>query len=199
MVAYAEGELGEQLVPLTDVSRIIAIGSDRMMAAVKAARHGVLAAAPAARSRGHRQHQLADAVHDEGGLRAVPAEARGPADRREEFIFSCFNQDQEMDRVDFPNLNARLRQNTVQEKLSNAGSTICSRRSSCHMSKGDPMDLDVDTVQLIRQMLHRGPSGADDVTKQRYHDVIDSSATRWSSCLKMIELAQQDLDEDETD
>ena len=40
-----------------------------------------------------------------------------PATGREEFIFSCFNQDQEMDRVDFPNLNARLRQNTVQEKL----------------------------------------------------------------------------------
>jgi hypothetical protein len=33
------------------------------------------------------------------------------------FIFSCFNQDQEMDRVDFVNLAARLRQNTVQEKL----------------------------------------------------------------------------------
>ena len=29
------------------------------------------------------------------------------------------NQDQLMDHVDFPNLNARLRQNTVQEKLSN--------------------------------------------------------------------------------
>ena len=42
-----------------------------------------------------------------------------PATGREEFIFSCFNQDQEMDRVDFPNLNMRLRQNTVQEKLSN--------------------------------------------------------------------------------
>jgi len=38
---------------------------------------------------------------------------------REEFVFSCFNQDQLMDRVDFPNLNARLRQNTVQEKLAN--------------------------------------------------------------------------------
>jgi hypothetical protein len=37
---------------------------------------------------------------------------------KEWFIFSCFNQDQPMDRVDFPNLNARLRQNTVQEKLS---------------------------------------------------------------------------------
>jgi hypothetical protein len=33
-------------------------------------------------------------------------------------IFSCFNQDQELDLVDFPNLAARLRQNTVQEKLS---------------------------------------------------------------------------------
>jgi hypothetical protein len=28
------------------------------------------------------------------------------------------NQDQEMDQVDFPDLAARLRQNTVQEKLS---------------------------------------------------------------------------------
>ena len=42
-----------------------------------------------------------------------------PVTGRETIIFSCFNQDQEMDRVDFPNLDARLRQNTVQEKLSN--------------------------------------------------------------------------------
>ena len=42
-----------------------------------------------------------------------------PATGREEFIFSCYNQDQELDRVDFANLQARLRQNTVQEKLSN--------------------------------------------------------------------------------
>jgi len=41
-----------------------------------------------------------------------------PVTGKEEFIFSCFNQDQELDKVDFPNLNARLRQNTVQEKLS---------------------------------------------------------------------------------
>ena len=67
------------------------------------------------------------------------------------------------------------------------------------MSKGDPMDLDVDTVQLIRQMLHRGPSGADDVTKQRYHDVIDTFCDSVVELLKMIELAQQDLDENDTD
>jgi hypothetical protein len=65
------------------------------------------------------------------------------------------------------------------------------------MSKADPMDLDVETVQLIRQMLHRGPSGADDVTKQRYHDVIDTFCDSVVELLKMIELAQQDLDEED--
>ena len=34
-------------------------------------------------------------------------------------VFTCFNQDQKMDCIDWANLNARLRQNTVQEKLSN--------------------------------------------------------------------------------
>ena len=38
---------------------------------------------------------------------------------KETIIFSCLNQDQLMDRVDFKNLNTRLQQNTVQEKLSN--------------------------------------------------------------------------------
>ena len=38
MVAYATGQFGTPLVPLSTVDRIIAIGSDRMMAAVKAVR-----------------------------------------------------------------------------------------------------------------------------------------------------------------
>jgi hypothetical protein len=42
MDAYAEGLLGESADPLSDADRIIAIGSDRMMAAVARARHGVL-------------------------------------------------------------------------------------------------------------------------------------------------------------
>ncbi|MEO8800176.1 MAG: pyridine nucleotide-disulfide oxidoreductase, partial [Polyangiaceae bacterium] len=42
MVAYAKGELGKQEVDLKEVGRVIAIGSDRMMAAVKDARHGPL-------------------------------------------------------------------------------------------------------------------------------------------------------------
>ena len=71
---------GSALVPLDTVDRIIAIGSDRMMAAVKAARHGVLAPHLKPDHVGIAQHQLADAVHDERGLRAVPAEARRSGD-----------------------------------------------------------------------------------------------------------------------
>src|SRR4051812_25628395 len=39
MHAYADGRLGAQPIRLADCQRIIAIGSDRMMAAVAAARH----------------------------------------------------------------------------------------------------------------------------------------------------------------
>ena len=49
----------------------------------------------------------------------MPAAPRQPATPGEEFVFSCFNQDQDLDRVDFANLHARLRQNSVQEKISN--------------------------------------------------------------------------------
>ena len=42
MAAYGSGALGPQKVRLSDADRIIAIGSDRMMAAVGAARHNKL-------------------------------------------------------------------------------------------------------------------------------------------------------------
>jgi len=118
MVAYANGELGTALVPMKNVSRIIAIGSDRMMAAVKAARHGVLAS--------HLRPDHIGIASINSPMQCMMKEVCAqclqkhvdPVTGKEEFVFSCFNQDQEMDRVDFPNLNARLRQNTVQEKLS---------------------------------------------------------------------------------
>src|SRR6185436_2213050 len=42
MLAYASGKLGTQEIRFDKTDRIIAIGSDRMMAAVAQARHGVL-------------------------------------------------------------------------------------------------------------------------------------------------------------
>ncbi len=120
MLAYQRGELGERLVPLETVDRIIAIGSDRMMAAVKAARHGALA--PFLKP----DHVGIASINSpmQCMMKEVCAQCLqkhvDPVTGKEEIIFSCFNQDQDMDRVDFPNLAARLRQNTVQERLSNA-------------------------------------------------------------------------------
>ena len=119
MVAYGDGRLGQQLVPLSDVTRVIAIGSDRMMAAVKAARYAALA--PYLR----KEHVAIASINSpmQCMMKEICAQCLqkhvDPASGRETIIFSCFNQDQEMDSVDFPNLAARLRQNTVQEKLSN--------------------------------------------------------------------------------
>jgi hypothetical protein len=118
MLAYQAGELGDTLVPLSTVDRIIAIGSDRMMAAVKAARHGALA--PHLK----KEHVGIGSINSpmQCMMKEVCAQCLqkhiDPVTGKETVIFSCFNQDQELDRVDFPNLAARLRQNTVQEKLS---------------------------------------------------------------------------------
>jgi hypothetical protein len=42
-------------------------------------------------------------------------------------VFSCFNQDQPLDRVDFPALDARLKQNALQEKLTAQWIAYCER------------------------------------------------------------------------
>jgi NADPH-dependent glutamate synthase beta subunit-like oxidoreductase/NAD(P)H-flavin reductase len=119
MIAYAEGRLGAQRVPMAEVSRIIAIGSDRMMNAVRLARHGAL------RPYLSPNHIGIGSINSpmQCMMKEVCAQCLqrhvDPETGREEFIFSCYNQDQELDRVDFDNLQARLRQNSVQEKISN--------------------------------------------------------------------------------
>jgi hypothetical protein len=40
-------------------------------------------------------------------------------------VFSCFNQDQSLDSVDFGNLRSRLTQNSVQEKLTRQWIGLC--------------------------------------------------------------------------
>jgi hypothetical protein len=40
-----------------------------------------------------------------------------PATGKTTYVFSCFNQDQPLDRVDFHALRERLKQNSLQEKL----------------------------------------------------------------------------------
>jgi NADPH-dependent glutamate synthase beta subunit-like oxidoreductase/NAD(P)H-flavin reductase len=119
MVAYAQGDLGEIKVPLKGVTRIIAIGSDRMMNAVRLARHGAL------QPYLNPEHVGIGSINSpmQCMMKEVCAQCLqrhvDPVSGQEEFIFSCYNQDQDLDRVDFANLQARLRQNSVQEKLAN--------------------------------------------------------------------------------
>jgi NADPH-dependent glutamate synthase beta subunit-like oxidoreductase/NAD(P)H-flavin reductase len=117
MQAYADGKLGEVKVPLSDCARIIAIGSDRMMAAVKNARHTVLA--PHFRP----NHVAIASINSpmQCMMKEICAQCLqrhiDPVTGKETIIFSCSNQDQPQDAVDWKNLADRLRQNTVQEKL----------------------------------------------------------------------------------
>jgi NADPH-dependent glutamate synthase beta subunit-like oxidoreductase/NAD(P)H-flavin reductase len=116
MLAYAQDE---PMFDLRDVSRIIAIGSDGMMRAVKEARHGVLAVYL------NDRHVGVGSINSpmQCMMKQVCAQCLqrhvDPATGKESFVFSCFNQDQLLDEVDFINLRARLRQNTVVEKLTN--------------------------------------------------------------------------------
>jgi NAD(P)H-flavin reductase len=120
MTAYAEGRLGETPIRLSDVDRVIAIGSDRMMAAVARARHGVLARhlAPDHVGIGSINSPM-QCMMKEVCAQCLQRHVDPATGEAREIVFSCFNQDQKLDEVDWGNLAARLRQNTVSEKLTN--------------------------------------------------------------------------------
>ncbi len=115
--AYASGELGEPAIAVKNVDRLIVIGSDRMMAAVAAARHNELKAYMKA---GHHAYASINSP-----MQCMMKEICGqciqehidPISGKKHYVFSCFNQDQPLDDVSFAGLNARLKQNTLPEKL----------------------------------------------------------------------------------
>jgi NAD(P)H-flavin reductase len=117
---YAEGKLGETPIRLEDVDRIIAIGSDGMMAAVQRARHQVLK--PYLKE----SHCAVGSINSpmQCMMKEICAQClqphKDPVTGKETVVFSCFNQDQELDHVDFTQLRQRLGQNSVQEKLTRA-------------------------------------------------------------------------------
>jgi NADPH-dependent glutamate synthase beta subunit-like oxidoreductase/NAD(P)H-flavin reductase len=117
MRAYATGALGPSSIPLPAGDRIIAIGSDKMMAAVARARHGVLApfVKPGHRAIGSINSPM-QCMMKEICAQCLQPQVE-PATGLVTYVFSCFNQDQPLDRVDFAGLDLRLRQNAVQEKL----------------------------------------------------------------------------------
>jgi NADPH-dependent glutamate synthase beta subunit-like oxidoreductase/NAD(P)H-flavin reductase len=117
MQAYASGALGRQEIAFSATDRIIAIGSDRMMAAVAQARHSVL------KSFLKEQHVAIGSINSpmQCMMKEICAQCLqphvDPQTGEKSYVFSCFNQDQPLDQVDFAALAQRLAQNGVQEKL----------------------------------------------------------------------------------
>ena len=125
MDAYASGRLGNIGLRLEDADRIIAIGSDRMMAAVARARHHVL------KPHLKMQHVALGSINSpmQCMMKEICAQClqtqHDPETGETTYVFSCFNQDQDLDRVDFGILNDRLAQNSLQEKLTAKWITRC--------------------------------------------------------------------------
>ncbi len=117
MVAYAQGRLGPVSIRIERADRLIAIGSDRMMAAVARARHDVL------KPHLKPHHFAVGSINSpmQCMLKEICAQClqphRDPHTGKTSYVFSCFNQDQDLDRVDFAALSERLKQNSLQERL----------------------------------------------------------------------------------
>jgi hypothetical protein len=84
---------------------------------VREARHGVLAPLLSP------QHRAIGSINSpmQCMMKEVCAQClqklRDPQTGQERVVFTCFNQDLELDAVDFKNLRERLRANSMQEKL----------------------------------------------------------------------------------
>ena len=128
MAAYAEGKLGPISIALSEADRMIVIGSDGMMGAVGRARHAQLAPYL------NPEHIGIASINSpmQCMMKEICAQClqvqKDPATGEETVVFSCFNQDQSIDRVDFGVLRQRLGQNGVQEKLTKQWIDRCLRR-----------------------------------------------------------------------
>ncbi len=115
--AYATGKLGDTIIKTQDVEHVVVIGSDRMMAAVGFARHNQLK--PYLKN----NHIAIGSINSpmQCMMKEICAQCLqrhvDPETGKEFFVYSCFNQDQKLDFVDFNFLNDRLKQNGAQEKL----------------------------------------------------------------------------------
>ena len=99
-----------------------------MMAAVGRARHTVLA--PYLK----KEHRAIGSINSpmQCMMKEICAQClqvhKNPVTGEETVVFSCANQDQSLDQVDFANLRSRLSQNGVQEKLTKLWIARCLKR-----------------------------------------------------------------------
>jgi hypothetical protein len=135
MAAYGRGDLGDPEIPLNSVDRLIVIGSDGMMRAVQQARHSVL------RPYLKPDHHAIGSINSpmQCMMKEICAQClqmhKDPVTGKETVVFSCFNQDQPLDHVEFGSLRSRLSQNGAQEKLTKLWINRCLRHIGARTSE----------------------------------------------------------------
>lgn len=113
LLAYAKAS---PPLPLEEINRIITIGSDKMMAAVAQARKTILAPYL------NPDHKAIGSINSpmqcmmKGICGQCIQSHKDSVTGQTKFVFSCVNQDQYLDEVDFSVLEARLKQNSLLEK-----------------------------------------------------------------------------------
>jgi len=118
LVAYGKGELGETAMPLNKIDRLIVIGSAGLMSVIAEARHGLLKAYL------NPDHIGIGSINSpmQCMMKKICGQCLQPhkdpvTGKPNGVVFSCFNQDQLLDEVDFKALMQRLQQQSAQEKL----------------------------------------------------------------------------------
>ncbi|MDP5370555.1 MAG: pyridine nucleotide-disulfide oxidoreductase, partial [Pseudomonadota bacterium] len=125
LTAYATGKLGNITIPLSEASRMLVIGSDTLMAAVASSRHTKL------KDILNPKHIALGSINSpmQCMMKEICAQClqvhKDPITGVETVVYSCANQDQLLDHVDFNHLKARLNQNSVQEKLTKQWVNYC--------------------------------------------------------------------------
>jgi len=129
LLAYGEGELGETEMPLNKIDRLIVIGSAGLMRVIADARHGVLK--PYLKP----DHIGIGSINSpmQCMMKKICAQCLQPhrdakTGKENGVVFSCFNQDQLLDEVNFNALIQRLQQQSVQEKLTKQWINRCLRQ-----------------------------------------------------------------------
>jgi NAD(P)H-flavin reductase len=141
MVAYSRGDLGPVEIQIGDADRLIVIGSDGMMRAVQQARYGVLK--PYLKPEHHGIASINSPM--QCMMKEICAQClqlhKDPHTGEETVVFSCFNQDQSLDNVDFDILRTRLSLNGVQEKVTRQWIDRCLKQLRLRDDRGAGFSL----------------------------------------------------------
>ncbi len=114
--SYAKGDIGNSEFDISSIDRMIVIGSDRMMEAVQSMRSHVITKSLAQSNAIASINSPMQCMMKEICAQCLQKHV-DPITGIESYVYSCTNQDQDMNKVDFKHLSDRLKQNSLQEKV----------------------------------------------------------------------------------